>query len=332
MKFTSDVKKKVEIASRSESTVLILGPTGSGKTTLARWIHDHGERRLKPFVTVNLASLHEGTLESELFGHERGAYTGADQKRSGRLEAAQGGTVFLDEIGELTPRLQARLLEFLQSRVITPVGGNREIKLDVRVICATHRDLSAAVKRNEFREDLFHRIRVLGLSMKSLLDRADEFDGILHDCLQKLCESTGRELFKISEEVADRLENYTWPGNFRELRNVLEYAVQSSESSTLELSDLPDWFLNSFVDQNQNLNFPEITIQPSLNSPGVMAVAEVPMTLNYEATRCAFEKAYLEYTLKRFGGRISLTARQIGLNKTTLMRRIHAFGIVAATN
>ena len=134
-----------EIAKRSESTVLLSGPTGSGKTSLARRIHQSGARRDRPFVTINLASVHSGTIESELFGHERGAFTGADQRRIGKLESANGGTVFLDEIGEIPPTLQAKLLEFLQSKTISPVGSNREIRLNVRVIVATHKDLARAV-------------------------------------------------------------------------------------------------------------------------------------------------------------------------------------------
>jgi DNA-binding NtrC family response regulator len=174
------------------------------------------QRRDKPFVVVNLATLHDGTLESELFGRERGAYTGADTRRVGKLELAQGGTVFLDEIGELPLRLQARLLEFLQSRTICPMGSNRETKLDVRVIAATHQPLQRKVRDGAFREDLFHRLRVIEIGLPSLSDLGENFGEILHSVLASVCRS-GKQVLRIHPEVADRMEAYPWPGNFREL-------------------------------------------------------------------------------------------------------------------
>ena len=185
MKLSEDLLNTYKIACNSNSTVLITGDTGTGKTHLASMIHNNSTKKGKPFVVVNLATLHEGTLESELFGHEKGSFTGAEHKRIGRLEAAQGGTVFLDEIGELSPRLQSRLLEFLNSKTIVPVGSNRELQLDVRVIAATHKNLQVAVKNKEFREDLFHRLRVISLKLLPLRERYEEFDGIVHDCLRK---------------------------------------------------------------------------------------------------------------------------------------------------
>lgn len=312
--------KSLDLAIRSNSTVLILGPTGSGKSSLAREIHDRGARRLKPFVTVNLASVHEGTLESELFGHERGAFTGADQRRVGRLEAAQGGTVFLDEIGDISPRLQARLLEFLQSKTIVPVGGNREIQLDVRIIAATHRDLSAAVREGSFREDLFHRLRFLSLLLKPLIDRDDEeFDRLVHGILSEACQNAGRQVLRISEDVARRLESYGWPGNIRELKAVLEYAVLSSQGSEILLSDLPAWMVeDDFLTKELKMSFDRST---------ALGVAELEMSLDYHRSLVEFEREYLERALRRFRGRINFTARQIGLNKTTLIRRIRFLGI-----
>jgi DNA-binding NtrC family response regulator len=303
------------IASNSESTVLITGETGTGKTFLAKQIHDRSKRKGKPFVTVNLASLHEGTLESELFGHERGAFTGAEQKRVGRLELAQGGTVFLDEVGELSPRLQARLLEFLQNRKIAPVGSARDLRLDVRVIAATHRNLAEAVTRGQFREDLFHRLRVVAIPLKSLRERQGEFDSILHFCLKELCEQSGKSILKLSPAVAEHLEAYHWPGNVRELRNVLEYAVLASEDGEIQIKNLPAWLL---LDQ-QSL------IVPTSNDFPTLGTFEVPLTLDYRGTFERFEKEYLQRALSRNGGRVNRTARQIGINKTTLIRRIRAY-------
>ena len=323
MKINSQQERMFKIAANGDSTVLITGATGTGKSTFARRIHEGSSRRSKNFVTVNLASLHEGTIESELFGHEKGAFTGADQKRFGRLQEAQGGTVFLDEIGELSPRLQARLLEFLQTHTIVSVGSSKEIKLDVRVICATHRDLISSIMKGDFREDLFHRIRVITIELVSLSRQADNFDAILHECLETVCSNAGKSVLRISEAVAKSLEEYHWPGNFRELRNVLEFAVQASEGMEITIDDLPQWFSKPVVHQRTE----SVSISASLN-PDVMGIAEVPMRYDFQSTLSDFEKTYLEHALKKFHWRISHTARKIGLNKTTLLRRIESYKIV----
>ncbi|MGK5081816.1 sigma-54 dependent transcriptional regulator [Bdellovibrionota bacterium FG-1] len=318
---------EMRLALRSDATVLIMGPTGTGKTHLAREIHQGGGRQGQPFVTVNLASLHEGTFESELFGHEKGAFTGAHERRLGRLATAQGGTVFLDEIGELSPRLQSRLLEFLQTRTITPVGGSRAVRLDVRVIVATHRNLWKAVSSGEFREDLFHRLRVISISLQSLAARPDEFDGIMHSCLSQVCAETGRTILKISSEVAERFEGYSWPGNIRELRNVLEYAVLSADGVEITGRDLPAWF----GDHPRPVGGMPPEHLPISGDSGqgnrLLAVAEVPMTLDFYATLAGFERDYLVFMLKHFKGRVNETAREVGLHKTTLIRRMRIHGI-----
>ena len=307
----------IGIACRSESTVLITGPTGSGKSRLAQQIHAAGPRAQKPFVTVNLASLHEGTLESELFGHEKGAFTGAEHRRVGRIEMAQGGTLFLDEIGELPPRLQARLLEFLQARTLTPVGSNRPVRLDVRVIAATHRNLSKDVADGRFREDLFHRLRVVTVRLPGLAERPEEFDAILHSCLEDVCVATGRKILRLSEGVAERLEKHPWPGNIRELRNVLEYAVLAAESDEINVEDLPEWF--GALDPG--------TLQVAEGAASALGVAEIPLSLDFQGTIARFEREYLARALQRYRGRINQTARSIGMNKTTLIRRMRAYGL-----
>ena len=231
----------------------------------------------------------------------------ADQRRVGRLEAAHGGTVFLDEVAELSPRLQARLLEFLQSRTIAPVGSNREIKLDVRVVAATNRDLQSMIAKNDFREDLFHRLRVISIDLKSLNERWDEFDELVHVCLAEVCASYGKSVFRISEEVADLLEKHSWPGNLRELRNVLEFAVLASDCGEIRLEHLPQWFLTEFDGQRKE----------SVDAALVDSVRRFA-GLDYSSAIAVFEKNYLESALSRYRGRVNHTARQIGLNKNDI--------------
>jgi DNA-binding NtrC family response regulator len=321
MKYSIESQQPLEIAFRSDASVMITGPTGSGKTRLARTIHERGARKSRPFVTINLSSVHAGTLESELFGHERGAFTGADQRRIGRLESANGGTVFLDEIGELPLHLQARLLEFLQSKVIVPLGSNREVRLDVRVIAATHKDLEHLVQKKEFRADLLHRLRVICIEMPSIIARADDFDCLVHEVLEEVCRDSGHSILSISEEAATRLEEHDWPGNFRELRNVLEFAVLSSSGSQISARDLPPWFAS--VRRNQEC---------ALGSQRLLGVAEFSLTLDYAGTLSRFEQEYLRRALAFFRGRVNQTARAIGMNKSTLIRRMKAYGLQTSRN
>jgi DNA-binding NtrC family response regulator len=312
--YTKRIQAALGRASSSEAHVLILGATGTGKSTLARLIHRQGARRDRPFVHVNLATLHEGTLESELFGHERGAFTGADQRRLGKLELAQGGTVFLDEIAELPLRLQSRLLEVLQSKTIARVGSSQEIQLDVRIIAATHQDLGERVKQGQFREDLFHRLRVLSLRLPSLSECGDEFGVLVEHCLRGAMTRAGRTVTGLKREVAARFEEFPWPGNLRQLSNVLESSLIADSDGVLGEEDLPDWFL-------------EDSEQYRKAAQEGTSTAEIPLVLDYQQALAQFERSFLSWAFIRSRGGVNRTARLIGINKTTLIRRMRLYGI-----
>jgi DNA-binding NtrC family response regulator len=232
----------VQLAGRvasSQATVLIQGETGTGKELMARLVHQLSPRAHRPLVVVNCAAIPETLLESELFGHEKGAFTGAMQRRIGRFEQADGGTLFLDEIGELTPPVQVKLLRFLQEREFQRVGGERTLKADVRIISATHQDLEARVKEGRFREDLFYRIHVVTLKIPPLRERREDIPVLLDHFIQKYARENRNTIDGVSREARDQLMRYDYPGNVRELENIIERAVVISQDPVISTHDLP---------------------------------------------------------------------------------------------
>ncbi len=223
-----------------ETSVLVLGESGAGKELVARALHRLSPRAARPFVAINCAALTESLLESELFGYEKGAFTGAVAQKKGKLEMAEGGTVFLDEIGELAPLLQAKLLRVLQQREFERVGGTRTSKLDIRVIAATNRDLAAAVRGGAFREDLYHRLNVVALRVPPLRERPDDVLPLARHFLERAAARCRRSVAGISPEAERCLTAYSWPGNVRELENAIERAVVLGESEMLQPEDLPE--------------------------------------------------------------------------------------------
>ena len=223
----------------SRATVLILGESGTGKELLARLIHQISPRSEKPMLVVNCGALHENLLESELFGHERGAFTGASSRRIGRFEEADGGTLFLDEIGELSSAVQVKLLRFLQEREFQRLGGNLTLHADVRIISATNRDLEARVKEGHFREDLFYRLNVVVMRVPPLRDRKEDIPLLVDHFLDKFSRDNGKEIDGISSEAKDLLVKYDYPGNVRELENIIERAVVISRDPVISVEDLP---------------------------------------------------------------------------------------------
>jgi transcriptional regulator with PAS, ATPase and Fis domain len=221
----------------------LYGESGTGKEVAARLLHESGERREEPFIAVNCAALTETLLESELFGHEKGAFTGAVADKKGLFEVADRGTIFLDEVGELAPTLQAKLLRVLQEREVTRVGSTRPRKVDVRVIAATNRELAAMVSKGTFRPDLYHRLNVVAITLPPLRERREDIPLLAQHLLERLTTSVHREIQGISPSAMDLLTTYDWPGNVRELQNVMERAVVLGSADTIQPEDLPEQLL-----------------------------------------------------------------------------------------
>jgi DNA-binding NtrC family response regulator len=226
-------------AAASKATVLLLGESGTGKEIVARSIHRWSERRDKPFIAVNCVGLSKDLLESELFGHEKGAFTGAHQLKKGKMERADGGTIFFDEVGDIGPEVQTKLLRFLQEREFERVGGGRPIRVDVRVLAATNRHLESDVKQGRFREDLFYRLNVVPIVLPPLRERPEDIPSLAEFFLKRFANDTKKSFEKIAPEVMARLCGYDWPGNVRELGNVIERAVVLDSGPQLALSDFP---------------------------------------------------------------------------------------------
>jgi DNA-binding NtrC family response regulator len=231
-----ETAKKVAM---SKATVLLLGESGTGKEIFARAIHNGSERRNQPFVAINCVGLSKELLESELFGHEKGSFTGADQLKKGKMELANGGTVFLDEVGDVSQELQTKLLRFLQEREFDRVGGIKPIRVDVRIIAATNRDLEVAVKEGRFREDLYHRLNVVPIMLPPLRERKEDISALARHFLQRFAKEVKKNLSGINDEALDKLSAYDWPGNVRELANVIERAAVLGQGAEIAPHDLP---------------------------------------------------------------------------------------------
>ncbi len=233
-----NVLDQIAAVAGSEATVLLMGESGSGKELVARAIHWNGPRRARPFIAVNCAAIPDTLLESELFGHERGAFTGAERRRRGLFAEASGGTLFLDEIADMSLALQAKLLRALQDKTVRPVGGNEETRLDVRVISATNRDLASRVSGETFREDLYYRLAVIPIRLPSLRERRDDIPLLAQHFLERAAARLGKSALRFSDEAMDWLVKQPWPGNVRQLENVVERAATLTKQATITPADL----------------------------------------------------------------------------------------------
>ncbi len=299
-----DVFRSVEKVMDSNVTVLIQGESGTGKELIARAIHYHSKTRAnKPFVAVNCSALPESLLESELFGHEKGSFTGAAGRRIGKFEQANGGTIFLDEIGLMTPATQSKILRILQEREFERVGGNELIKVNVRVISATNKDLEEEMKNGTFREDLFYRISVFPIKLPALRERKEDIPLLAAHFLKKYNEQEGKEVDGISSDALDLLMAYNWPGNVRELENAMERAVVLANSYEITAKELP----------------------PAVRSLGEKRIYESDNTLASWIEK--LEEQALRQALLECEGNISKTAKQLGIGRATIYRKAKKYGL-----
>jgi len=294
-----DAAKK---AATSKATVLLLGESGTGKELLARAIHNWSERKEKSFVAINCVGLAKELLESELFGHEKGAFTGAHQLKKGKMELADGGTVFLDEVGDITSDAQTKLLRFLQEREFERVGGIKPIRVDVRVIAATNRDLNGDIRAGRFREDLYYRLNVVPITLPPLRERKEDIPELTDFFLQRFSKETKKNFSEMTEEAAEKLLAYNWPGNVRELANVIERAVVLGQGPEVMLHDLPP----GIVGTNQGSLSPDLSY--------------------HEAIDAARREMVLKALAQAQGNRTA-AAKILGLHKTHLLRLIRSLRI-----
>jgi two-component system NtrC family response regulator len=300
----------------SKSSVLITGPSGVGKELVARAIHEASPRRDQPFVALNCAALASGVLESELFGHEKGAFTGADQRRIGRFERAHGGTLFLDEVGEIEPGIQTKLLRVLQECEFERVGGAQSIKVDVRIVAATNRDLKQAIEEGRFREDFYYRLNVFSLHVEPLCERPDDIPALVDHFLRKFSIELGKEVYDADDDVIGLFMQYQWPGNVRELENVIERAVVLAEGNSITCDELPPEIL-----QTQRVSHVPAHVSPPLAPMRSDAAASLQ-----ERTE-RMEAELIRGALERFRWNKTKAADHLGLKRTTLQYKIRKFGL-----
>jgi len=285
-------------AAKSQSTILILGESGTGKELLARAIHAESPRHADPFVAVSCAALTETLLESELFGHEKGSFTGAVARRKGRFEQAHGGTLFLDEIGDISAKLQLDLLRVLEERKVTRVGGTEAVDVDVRIIAATNRDLRKAAADGQFREDLYYRLNVIPITLPPLRERREDIPLLIEHFLEHLSVETDRRVDGVSADALAALMRHDWPGNVRELRNVLERGMVIAKDKLVQPDDL------------------------GLSGPGIRPDAFDP-SLSLDEV----ERRHITAVLHHTGGNVTQAARTLAIDRVTLYNKIRKYGL-----
>jgi transcriptional regulator with PAS, ATPase and Fis domain len=294
----------------SNSTILITGESGTGKELAARAIHELSQRREQPFVPVNCGAIPEELLESELFGHVRGAFTGAVNSRQGRFQLANGGTLFLDEIGEMSPKLQVKLLRVLQERQFEPVGSDRAVQVDVRVVAATNRDLHVAVREGRFRDDLFYRLNVLPVQLPSLREREGDIPLLVKHFLALHGLRKAKRVARVEPDAMAVLESYRWPGNVREVENLVERLIVLNEDGVIRINELPDYVVQHGASEQS-------------------ASAALPASgMDLDRYLEKIENGFICQALERARGNKTLAAGMLNLNRTTFIERLRKKGLL----
>jgi two-component system, NtrC family, nitrogen regulation response regulator GlnG len=317
-----DVFRAVGRLSQSQATVLITGESGTGKELIAQALHRHSPRAARPFIALNTAAIPKELLESELFGHERGAFTGAQGMRRGRFEQAEGGTLFLDEIGDMPPELQTRLLRVLSDGSYYRVGGHQPIKANVRVIAATHQELEARVRQGLFREDLYHRLNVIRLRLPPLRERREDVPLLARHFLQKSARELGVEPKRLTEAALKYLQGQDWPGNVRQLENVCHWLTVMAPSVNIEITDLPPEL------RGEGTTTPAVDWVAALDREADQRLARGETAIMDELAR-QFEKTLIVRALAHTGGRRIEAAHLLGVGRNTLTRKVHELKIDA---
>jgi two-component system response regulator AtoC len=292
-----------------DTTVLIRGENGTGKELVAKAIHYNSPRKSGPFVAINCGAIPENLMESELFGHEKGSFTGATERKIGKFQVANNGTLFLDEIGELRPDMQVKLLRVLQEKKFLPVGSNREVKSNARIVAATNRNLEKMIEEQDFREDLFYRLNVMPIFLPPLRDRKDDIPALVQHFIKKFAKSHQSSIQGISPNAIAALKAHRWPGNIRELENAVERAFIVENSNQIQAESLPE------------------TIRPSINGVSTSTSTPTKATLDFEVFKEQAEKDFIISALKANKGRINQTVAQANIPKNTLLRKIKKYGI-----
>ncbi len=364
---TSQMQKVFNVIhklAKVDTPVLIRGASGTGKELVAKAVHFNSSRKDEKFVAINCSAIPENLFESELFGHEKGSFTGADQRKIGKFQYADGGTLFLDEIGDMPQLMQVKILRVLQEKLFTPVGANREIQANVRIIAATNRPLEEMMKLGQFREDLFYRLNVVPIFLPQLADRKDDLDVLIHIFVRKFNTAQNKKITGVSKEALSALKRYNWPGNIRELENVIEHCFVLESTSQISLSSLPETILEaagiSMIESmdkiqsqseslkksadgmsaekfglsdsdDDDLDISDEDLSTDNDSEDVMIDMPGAATgpLDFNAQKEEFEKQFIIKALKTFKGRINQTALHANIPKKTLLRKIEKYGIVA---
>lgn len=339
---TSQMKKVFGVImklSKVDTPVLIRGASGTGKELVARAVHHNSAYKDGKFVAINCSAIPENLFESELFGHEKGSFTGADQRKIGKFQYAEGGTLFLDELGDMPVPMQVKLLRVLQEKVFTPVGATREIEANVRIIAATNRPLEEMIKKGQFREDLYYRLNVMPIFLPSLAERKEDIEHLINLYIQKFNKEQNKKVVGATPDLIAVLKRYDWPGNIRELENVIEHAFILEEGPLLTLGSLPEGFLKSVGvevdrDQEETLNGVKSEMSDAedlsdeeSNSDELIKISGE--SLDFNRHKEAFEREFIIKALKTFKGRINQTALHANIPKKTLLRKIEKYGINA---